>query len=65
VTIRVVNRRDKLVKKAILAAIRVDSTQRYVFLCDLAKGAYRFTVAATDAAGNRGTAAATNVLVVR
>ena len=65
VTIRIYKAHGKLVRKAVPAAIKVDATQRYVFLCDLPKGTYRFTVTATDAAGNRGTAAATNVLVVR
>ena len=37
----------------------------YVFTCWLPKGAYRFAVAATDAAGNRQTAGAVNTLVVR
>ena len=64
VTIRIVNRRGRLVKKALLAAIKVDNTQSYIFRCLLPKGSYRFTVAATDAAGNRGTAAAANTLVV-
>ena len=65
VTIRIVSRDGKLVKKAVLGAIRVDSTQSYVFACWLPKGAYRFIVSATDAAGNRGATAAANTLVVR
>ncbi len=65
VTIRIVNRDGKLVQKTVLGAIRVDSTENYIFRCWLPKGTYRFTVAATDSAGNRGTTAAVNTLVVR
>ena len=64
-TIRIVSRDGKLVQKAVLGAIRVDSTENYIFRCWLPKGTYRFTVAATDSAGNRGTTAAVNTLVVR
>ncbi len=65
VTIRIFNARGKLAKKTVLATVRVDRTQNYVFACWLPKGHYRFTVAATDAAGNRPTAVAVNTLVVR
>ncbi len=65
VTIRIVNRHGKLAKKAVLRAIKVDSAQSYSFVCRLPRGSYRFTVTATDAAGNRGTKAAANTLVVR
>ena len=65
VTIRIRNARGKLLKKTVLAAIKVDRTQNYVFVCTLAKGTYRFTVWATDSAGNPQTATATNTLVVR
>jgi hypothetical protein len=64
VTIRIRSARGVLVRKAVLGAVKVDSSQRYVFKCWLPKGTYRFTVAATDAAGNPGTTAAANTLVV-
>jgi hypothetical protein len=65
VTIRIVDRRRKLVYKRVLAGVTVDRVENYVFTCWLPKGRYRFTVAATDQAGNRQTAAAGNTLVVR
>jgi photosystem II stability/assembly factor-like uncharacterized protein len=64
VTIRIVDGRGVLVKKAVLAGVGVDRVQQWVFTCWLPKGGYRFTVAATDAAGNRQTTAAANRLVV-
>ncbi len=65
VTIRIVNARGTLVKKIVMAAVAVDRTRNCVFACRLPTGTYRFTVAATDAAGNRGTTAAIARLVVR
>jgi hypothetical protein len=64
VTIRIVDRHDKLVRKTVLTGVAVDRLQRYTFTCWLPKGRYRFTVAATDQAGNRQMAAARNTLVV-
>ena len=65
VTIRIYDRRHALVKKAVLRGVVVDRMRSYEFTCWLPKGSYRFAVAATDAAGNRQTAAAANTLVVR
>ena len=65
VTIRIVDSRGRLAKKAVLAAVKVDTTQNYIFTCWLAKGRYRFFVYATDAAGNRQSQVASNQLVVR
>ena len=65
VTIRIVNRHGKLVSKTVLTGVVVDRLESYSFTCWLPKGRYRFTVAATDQAGNRQTAAAGNTLVVR
>ena len=64
-TIRVTNARGALVKKAVLPAVRVGTPQTWEFVCRLPKGTYRFTVTATDAAGNRAATAAANTLVVR
>jgi photosystem II stability/assembly factor-like uncharacterized protein len=65
VTIRIVDTRGGLVEKVVLRGVPVQSRQRWVFTCRLPRGRYRFTVAATDAAGNRQTAVAGNRLVVR
>jgi hypothetical protein len=65
VTIRIHNARGALVKKVVLADARVDRTLNYRFTCWLPKGSYRFSVAATDAAGNPAKAVAANTLVVR
>ena len=65
VTIRIHNARGVLVKKAVVAGVTVDRLQAYDFTCWLPKGAYRFSVAATDAAGNAATVVAANSLVVR
>ena len=65
VTIRIVDSRGRLAKKAVLAAVKVDTPGDYVFTCWLASGRYRFFVYATDAAGNRQSRVADNRLVVR
>jgi hypothetical protein len=64
-TIRIRNTRGVLVKKAVLAGVRVDQILSYGFTCRLPKGRYRFSVAATDAAGNPAHTVAANTLVVR
>jgi hypothetical protein len=64
VTIRIVDARGVLVKKTVLLGVAVDRPQRWIFTCRLPRGTFRFTVAATDAAGNRQTAAAGNRLTV-
>jgi hypothetical protein len=65
VTIRIRSASGQLVKKAVLERRRVDRSLRYRFACMLPRGTYRFSVYATDAAGNVQTAAARNTLVVR
>jgi hypothetical protein len=65
VTVRIVDSHDKLAKKIVLAAVKVDTYQNYIFTCWLPRGTYRFLVYATDAAGNRQTHVAANRLVVR
>jgi photosystem II stability/assembly factor-like uncharacterized protein len=65
VTVRVRNGRGKTVKLVSLKARKVDVWLAYSFRCSLAKGTYRFSVSATDAAGNVQTAAAHNRLIVR
>ncbi len=65
VTIRIRNVHGKLVKRLAAAVVKVERTQRCVVAGRLPRGAYRFTVAATDAAGNRGSTVASNRLVVR
>ena len=65
VTIRLRNESGRLVKKTVLARRAVNAALRYRFLCTLPAGTYRFSVYATDAAGNAQTAAASNTLTVR
>lgn len=65
VTIRIRNARGALAKKIVLRGVKVDTVVDCAFTCWLPKGAYRFAVAATDAAGNPQTAQAFNTLVVR
>ena len=64
VTITIRNARGALAKRVVLRHRRVDRELAYDFVCKLAKGRYRFTVSATDAAGNTQTAVASNTLVV-
>ena len=64
-TIRISDAHGRLVKKAVVPAVPVDSARDYDFICRLPNGTYRFAVAATDAAGNPPTAVAVNMLVVR
>ncbi len=65
VTIRIRTASGRLVKKAVLSRRPVNRGLRYRFECALPKGTYRFSVYATDGAGNVQTAAARNLLVVR
>ena len=64
-TIRIRDGHGALVKKAVLRAVRVDTRQSWTFACRLPRGTYRFTVTATDAAGNRGATSSSSTLVVR
>jgi hypothetical protein len=52
VTIRVVTLKGRLVKKLSASQVAVDTKLITRFVCNLAKGTYRFFVYATDAAGN-------------
>jgi photosystem II stability/assembly factor-like uncharacterized protein len=65
VTIKIVDAHGALAQKVVLRGVAVQRRQQWVFTCWLPRGRYRFTVAATDAAGNRQTAVAGNHLVVR
>jgi hypothetical protein len=65
VTIRIHNAHGAMVKKVVLAGAAVDHILSYGFTCWLPKGTFRFSVAATDAAGNPPTVVAANTLVVR
>jgi hypothetical protein len=65
VTIVVRNSRGAVVHRAVLPRRSVNSPLAYRFVCRLARGTYSFSVAATDAAGNRQTALAGNTLEVR
>lgn len=65
VTIFVRNTRGAVVRRVVLPRRPVDMPLAYHFVCRLTRGDYDFSVAATDAAGNRQTAVATNTLEVR
>jgi hypothetical protein len=65
VVIAIRDARGRTVKTLHLAARAVNTTLRARFRCNLAPGRYRFTVRATDAAGNRQTKVAGNRLLVR
>jgi hypothetical protein len=65
VTIRIRNAAGRLVKRAVLRRRAVNRALRYRFVCALPRGSYRFSVYATDAAGNAQMAAASNTLSVR
>ncbi len=65
VTLRFRDHRGRLVKKVVLPGRRVGAPLAYGFTCLLAKGSYRVTVSAVDAAGNPGTAAPSTSLLVR
>ncbi len=64
VTIVVRTGRGAVVRRAVLTHRAVDASLVYRFVCRLARGSYAYSVAATDSAGNRQTAIATNRLVV-
>lgn len=64
VTIKVRNSRGAERWRAILKGKAVNKQLSYKFRCSLAAGTYRFTVSATDTAGNRETKPASNKLVV-
>ena len=65
VTITVKNSRGKTVKTLKLGAKAVNTALTAKFTCKLAKGKYRYSVYATDAAGNRQSKAGGNRLVVK
>ena len=64
-TIRVKNRRGKVVATIRCAAQPVGTPLAAAFRCSLAVGVYRFTVTAVDAAGNSQAIAGANRLTVR
>jgi photosystem II stability/assembly factor-like uncharacterized protein len=65
VTIAVRNARGRIAKQVSLRDVAPNKAHRYSFVCRLARGTYRFSVSATDAAGNTETRVATNRLVVK
>ena len=66
-TVRIVIRdgRGAVVARAVQARRRTNAGLAYRFTRDLPRGVYRYSIAATDAAGNRQTAIASSRLVVR
>jgi LmbE family N-acetylglucosaminyl deacetylase len=65
VTIKVKSLRGKTLKAFNLKNVAVNAPQKYQFRCYLEKGSYRFSVYATDAAGNQQSRIASNMLVVK
>jgi hypothetical protein len=65
VVITIKDRSGKLVKRLALGARPVNTPLTARFVCALRVGAYRFSVQATDAAGNAQAGAATQRLTVR
>jgi hypothetical protein len=65
VTLRFRDARGRLVKKVVTSGRRVGALLAYSFTCRLAKGSYRITVSAVDAAGNPGSVAPSTSLLVR
>jgi hypothetical protein len=65
VTIRVKTSAGRLVKRVVVRSVAVNKRLVAKFVCHLAKGRYRFSVCATDAAGNAQSKVASNRLTVR
>jgi hypothetical protein len=65
VTIRVKSSAGRLVQKLVVHDVAVNKRLVAKFVCRLAKGRYRFSVCATDAAGNTQSTVASNRLTVR
>ena len=63
--IKIKNRAGKVVKTIKPGAKAVNVLQKATFTCKLAKGTYKFSVTATDAAGNKASNTAVNKLTVR
>jgi LmbE family N-acetylglucosaminyl deacetylase len=64
VTIKIKTKTGKTVKTFNLTNRKVNTVLKYQFRCNLKKGSYRFSVYATDAAGNQQSKIATNTLNV-
>jgi hypothetical protein len=64
VTLRFRDDHGRLVKKVVVPGRRVGAPLAYSFTCLLAKGSYRVTVSAVDAAGNPGSVAPSTSLSV-
>ncbi len=65
VVVKVRDSRGRVVKRATLREVSPNRSHRYGFVCRLPRGAYRFSVYATDAAGNQQTRVGVNRLTVR
>lgn len=63
--IRIKNKVGKVVKTLKPSAVAVNAAQKVTFKCKLAKGKYKFSVTATDAAGNPSSNTAVNKLTVK
>ena len=65
VTVKIRNQKHKVVRTLTLGSQRVNVILRASFRCSLRPGRYRFSVYATDLAGNRQASVGSNRLVVR
>jgi hypothetical protein len=65
VTLRFRNAHGRLIKKVVARRRRAGAPLTYSFTCLLARGSYRVTVSAVDAAGNPGSVAPSTALRVR
>ena len=65
VVIKIKNHAGKVVKSLNVGKVAVNVLRTRKFTCTLARGTYRFSVFATDAAGNTQVRAASNKLVVK
>jgi hypothetical protein len=65
VTIRVKTSAGRLVKRLVVRGVSINKRLAAKFVCHLARGRYRFSVCATDAAGNAQSKVASNRLTVR
>jgi uncharacterized protein YvpB len=65
VTIRVRTSTGRLAKKLVVGAVAVDTRLAAKFVCKLTPGQYRFSIYATDAAGNTQVSVSSNRLTVK
>jgi photosystem II stability/assembly factor-like uncharacterized protein len=65
VTIKVTNKKHRVVRTLALGPQQINVTLKAEFQCSLPHGRYRYSVYATDIAGNKQSKVGTNLLIVR